>query len=717
MSRSQVLGKWITAAGLGFAAAFYFYFTFINPLILTRFQAVFALVYLAAFFTLLAYVLFWLALSRLSSAGYSLPSRLLWCAGAALAGFLLYLMLPVSTPNFIVENQTLEIIATGEKNPAAKAAEVWLHVVQLPDGQKLELKDFKQLGDWSLESGSIAAFRNFPVRLRWQGVQTGEYRLIFGLHPWSGKVAVIWNGAEQVYDLYADPGSIQQISLVSKTNTPAAYKLLYGLTASLTLGLLIFLLSVFFVTYSLKRPAKPQTVARWWWLVYSLPIIVVELLYLLSFWPGIMSSDSHDQWVQMIKFSMNDNHPAFHTLVIWLVTRVWLTPAMVGLTQIVIFSLLTAWALILFQRRGVPVWLNLAALGLILALPVPHFLNITLWKDVPYSLAFLWMMILVFLVVESHGGWAKRFSHIFLLGLAAALVGLFRHNGWPVSFATLFVLALFLPKGRGWIFGGLGIAIALFFGIKQFQYRALDVNPANPMLTYYAPLHLIGAHVAAGTPLAPAEAELLNQIRPTGDGWSYNCFTVDSIVFSEKFKIPEIPEIGSRILKTAFSLSLRAPRVSLDHVLCSSSMAWRVKELPGARTGTVALLFASDAVHYLYPYKDDYIPALRENPRLPTLKTVLTNQIKNPENSIVLKIIWRPAVYWIIGMLGIVLLALRQRDWRWLLLELPIAFQVGVFVLFPIAQTFRYLYSIALFLIVFWPLLFNPRCYPFKSRL
>ncbi len=390
----------------------------------------------------------------------------------------------------------------------------------------------------------------------------------------------------------------------------------------------------------------------------------------------------------------------------------WLSPAMVGAVQILIFSLLTAWALILFQRRGVPAWLNLAALGLILIIPVPHFLNITLWKDTTYALAFLWLAILVYLVVGSAGRWAGKWSHVIILGLAAALVGLFRHNGWPVSFATILALAFFYPKNRWRILCALGIAVGLVFGVKQAEYKLLNVAPISPMLTYSAPLHLIGAHVSARTPLTTQEDELLNKIRSTADGWTYNCFVVDPIVFSDMFHAGELTKIGGWIWKEALLLSLRAPLVSLDHILCSSSMAWRVAELPGARTATAALWFSGGSVHYLFQGNEPYNPSLSENPQLLGLQAILANSIKNPTNSPILKIIWRPALYGILAILGLVLLALRQRDWRWLLLGLPVLFQVGVYIFFPIAQNFRYLYPLSLFFLVFWPLLYTPKYYP-----
>ncbi len=115
-----------------------------------------------------------------------------------------------------------------------------------------------------------------------------------------------------------------------------------------------------------QRPltgGAPVVVGRWYWLRFALPCAAVWSLYLLAFWPGIMSQDSVDQWHQLLQGRYEDAHPAFHTLTVWLITRVWLSPAAVALVQIVILSAAIGFGLAMLRSYGVPAWALWAACG------------------------------------------------------------------------------------------------------------------------------------------------------------------------------------------------------------------------------------------------------------------------------------------------------------------------------------------------------------------
>ena len=55
--------------------------------------------------------------------------------------------------------------------------------------------------------------------------------------------------------------------------------------------------------------------------LYTLPMVAVWGIYLLTFFPGMMSPDSNVQWGQILSGQFNDAHPVFHTLSMWLVTQ------------------------------------------------------------------------------------------------------------------------------------------------------------------------------------------------------------------------------------------------------------------------------------------------------------------------------------------------------------------------------------------------------------
>jgi hypothetical protein len=87
---------------------------------------------------------------------------------------------------------------------------------------------------------------------------------------------------------------------------------------------------------------------------YALPCAIVWSIYLLAYWPGLMSYDSLQQWEQMTTGQLDNWHPAFHTMSNWLITRLWLSPAAVALTQIATLSLLVGWTVARIRRLGAP---------------------------------------------------------------------------------------------------------------------------------------------------------------------------------------------------------------------------------------------------------------------------------------------------------------------------------------------------------------------------
>ena len=59
----------------------------------------------------------------------------------------------------------------------------------------------------------------------------------------------------------------------------------------------------------------------------------------------MMSHDSIVQWRQVMNNDIVDYQPAFHTILIWIITRINSSPAIVALAQIFILGLSSGWVL------------------------------------------------------------------------------------------------------------------------------------------------------------------------------------------------------------------------------------------------------------------------------------------------------------------------------------------------------------------------------------
>jgi hypothetical protein len=98
---------------------------------------------------------------------------------------------------------------------------------------------------------------------------------------------------------------------------------------------------------------------------YGWPCAAVWVVYLLAFWPGILTEDSIEQWTDMT----------------------------LGVVLAQIAALSGAYALVAAEctARNAPRSLLAATTLVVAALPANGFLAVTLWKDVPYSIALLWI--------------------------------------------------------------------------------------------------------------------------------------------------------------------------------------------------------------------------------------------------------------------------------------------------------------------------------------
>ena len=121
------------------------------------------------------------------------------------------------------------------------------------------------------------------------------------------------------------------------------------------------------------------------------------LIYWLAFFPGVMSYDSVNQWDQLSTFKITNLHPAFHTILEWLLTRIWYSPAIISLFQVVLASLVIGYGLNSIRKVSRLPGYILIALGLLIsANPIVGVMDVTLWKDVLYSFAILLLTIYLF---------------------------------------------------------------------------------------------------------------------------------------------------------------------------------------------------------------------------------------------------------------------------------------------------------------------------------
>ncbi|MGA2064055.1 MAG: hypothetical protein ABSG86_03755 [Thermoguttaceae bacterium] len=453
-------------------------------------------------------------------------------------------------------------------------------------------------------------------------------------------------------------------------------------------------------------PLPQGVLARWAWLGYALPPIAAGIAYLIIFWPALMSNDSLGQWSEMLSGQYSDMAPAFHGMTNWLITRIWLCPAAVALTQVLLLGLVVAWSLKRLRQWGMPrglAWTTCAGMSL---LPATGILAITLWKDIPYSICVLLLTLWIMEMIHSGGAWlSRRFSWI-LLGTVLALVALYRHNGLPLAVGTPILLAV--PYHRYWRRLALALAAAslLIWGVRGPLYHCvakpipLAANQRQAGIGgvydyFWAALCIqqIAAHTAAHTPLRPEEQALLESLYPLQDGrWPYNpyCFdgglNIDLLYSWQKWEAKK-----EDLTALAMRLFRRRPTVYLRHVLTSSSYLWGISG-PKDRGYYIVAFVEGPPVRYqvLREVKGNGAAVVEWlEPRVP-LPRIVAKTFRQKW------LFWRPAIYLYLVVLAAVIAMLRSRSPRYGLILLPLLLHTGFLAAVTMSQEFRFQFPVYL---------------------
>ena len=463
---------------------------------------------------------------------------------------------------------------------------------------------------------------------------------------------------------------------------------------AVTLAVPVYFASVWLVA----RPASlqgPETVSQWTWLYYAIACAVVWAFWLLVFWPGVMSGDSVGQWAQVLKGDYNDWHPAFHTMSMWLVTRLWLSPAAVALTQIASLSAVVGYALMRFRQWCFPSrWIWIIWLVLILS-PANSVMVITLWKDIPYSIAFLMLVLLVLEIVISDGHWLKRRGNWLWLGVVAAFVALFRLNGPPAAFGACTILMIAYRQYWRRAGAALALALVIWVGVRGPLYSAVGVKPSEVSGWLWVLVHEAAAHLDAGTPMTSEERDLLSQIRPLDDKWRYDCYAVTVPAFDGRLSRKALEGNKWELVRVAGDLMLRQPQVSLDRIICSSSLIWRITREPNRYDYGPGLGYNDQGKLVYIPVAAEF--GLYPQSKIPELVeplgrlVVLSAHIWD-----LLWLTWRSAIYLYVALASAVVASLRSRRWQYMLVMAPILFHSIFLAFVALDQDFRLQYPVYL---------------------
>lgn len=303
-------------------------------------------------------------------------------------------------------------------------------------------------------------------------------------------------------------------------------------------------------------------------LLTFLPLFV----WWLGWFPGILSSDSIDQLTQVESGDINNFHPAAHTISMWIITRIWDSPGAVSLVQVALVALLLSLIAKRLIQLGVPMWGAVATVWVVALLPAVGPMVVAIWKDVPFTLAFLWAFSELLLLARLREEYWKAWQNPARLGTAFAAMWLFRHNG----LLTVVVVAIVLAWAYRSQWRRTSIALAALAAILIFVqgpvFWLFSVDASDP-----AAAELLIGDVAASLVHEPGnfsseELEYLESIAPR-EVWEelYDCDNANRILFDERFDKLRIRNNPGPFMRLAIKTAVRDTDTVLGHRWCTAS--------------------------------------------------------------------------------------------------------------------------------------------------
>jgi len=290
--------------------------------------------------------------------------------------------------------------------------------------------------------------------------------------------------------------------------------------------------------------------------------------------PAVMTPDSMDQWTQLSTGHYNDAHPVAHTLLLRAADSVWPNPAAGVVVQFVLMALAAGYALAVVRDLVPGQAMVIAAGAWFILHPVCGALQTTLWKDVPFSSAFLAFTACMVRILQSRNQPLALFDWS-VLGLSGLCLCLWRHNGLAVTIAGLACLAAIQPQRHWRHLACLATILACLAGFKIVIVRVFHAPPPPLSASLAIPLQQTAAIIAADGVVTDAQREGISAILP----WSfwkgaYSRTIVDPLKFHPQFDARVIGSAPGRYLTIWLGLCWQNPGLAFRAWLRQTAVLW-----------------------------------------------------------------------------------------------------------------------------------------------
>ena len=224
--------------------------------------------------------------------------------------------------------------------------------------------------------------------------------------------------------------------------------------------------------FTLKKNAEQKPISFWYFVSINFRIF---LIYFYAAYPGCIQFDELYQWEQIQIGKFNDWHPAVHTFIVALFSKIYNNFSFILVWQFIIFNFLHSSVCYEISKLEISNKIVKLAFFLTILSPMTCTFLTTLLKDVAFAIAILGLAEMFFLTYFSNGKWIQSNCKSIVFGITLALATMLRHNGILFSLPFFIVFAYFFYSKYIWKIFSVAVLIIAF--VKGPVYSYFDVKP------------------------------------------------------------------------------------------------------------------------------------------------------------------------------------------------------------------------------------------------
>ena len=322
------------------------------------------------------------------------------------------------------------------------------------------------------------------------------------------------------------------------------------------------------------------------------------MIICISYYPGIVTIDS---WVQLSQAvgqtQITNAHPAFSTIIISLLLKLWENPFIIVIANVLFFSLvITRIYKYLYEQN-----INKKLLMISLLIFVFSVNNISLlpiiWKDIPFCISLLWLTFEVYLLAKEKEEYFKSIKKVSFLLISLLFTYFFRHNGmFPYVLIIIYLIYLaFRLSNKARVIITIIISLLSVWFVKGPVFNFFNVDSSNIMTVGSASFAAkgLGALIYYDADISEEDRALINEMLDLEDlKRSYNSYSIDTYSALKGWN-PGLEKLGTaKIYELYIKYLIKNPRVIIRDRLDGSNLMWSYQT-------------PSDGYNYKYDYGID----------------------------------------------------------------------------------------------------------------